>query len=78
MKNQSTAMFVAALVAASAVSWETRAAESPAAAEEDPLMTLLAKHKKVAGPATAEMDNSTFSLPADYLFTDGDGARTLL
>ena len=56
------------------------AAEKPTAAEAapDPLATLLANHKKVTGPGNAEMNNSSFNIPKDFLFTDGNGARTLL
>jgi uncharacterized membrane-anchored protein len=42
------------------------------------LVALLANHKKITGPGTAEMNNSYFNIPQGYLFTDGDGARTLL
>lgn len=56
------------------------AADAPGqpAAEPDPLARLLANHKQVVGPAAAEMNQATFNVPEDYLFTDGNGARTLL
>jgi uncharacterized membrane-anchored protein len=53
-------------------------ADPAPAAEGDPLAALLANHKQVKGPATGDMSNSSFEVPADYLFTDGNGARTLL
>jgi len=57
-----------------------RAADAPTqpAAEPDPLTRLLANHKQVVGPVSADMNNATFQVPKDYLFTDGNGARTLL
>lgn len=56
------------------------AADAPTqpAAEPDPMGRLLANHKQVVGPAAADMNNATFNVPKDYLFTDGNGARTLL
>ncbi len=74
--------FVAGLVCAAAVHGPSSAFAADADAEvtsgPDPLVRLLANHKQVVGPANAEMNNSTFNVPKDYLFTDGNGARTLL
>jgi uncharacterized membrane-anchored protein len=67
-----------ALVAPGPVTVHAADAPTQPAAEPDPMGRLLANHKQVVGPAAADMNNATFNVPKDYLFTDGNGARTLL
>jgi len=69
------------LFLAAVLTVETTASAAPASpdpAVPDPFTKLLGSNKKVTGPATGEMPNSTLAIPKDYLFTDGAGARKLL
>lgn len=70
--------FAGALVGPGPATVHAADAPTQPAAEPDPMARLLANHKQVVGPAAADMNNATFNVPKDYLFTDGNGARALL